>query len=92
VFSTHTFNGGVETNKTTVVSETLDFNIDLSTIVDASGKMIFNVVCRSCGMDLKSVDKTGKLGCPCCYTVFGKQVKILLRKLDKRVGEIKNNR
>lgn len=44
-----------------------------------------DVVCERCGTTLSQFTKSGKLGCPCCYTSFRKQLTPMLQQIHGRV-------
>lgn len=44
-----------------------------------------DVVCERCGTTLSQFTKSGKLGCPCCYTAFRKQLTPMLQQIHGRV-------
>jgi protein arginine kinase activator len=47
--------------------------------------------CKSCGFDIGSFEKVGRLGCPACYTSFKKELLPLIKKIhgsDKHMGKM----
>lgn len=44
-----------------------------------------DVVCERCGTTLSQFTKSGKLGCPCCYTAFREQLTPMLQQIHGRV-------
>ena len=41
--------------------------------------------CEKCGWSFRNFEKTGRMGCPSCYQVFGANLKPLLHKLQKNL-------
>lgn len=39
------------------------------------------IVCESCGMSYDDFQKTGKMGCGNCYTIYGEKLKPLMKRL-----------
>ncbi len=47
--------------------------------------------CEACGWTFRNFEKSGRMGCPACYSLFGKGLKTLLNKLQagaKHAGKI----
>lgn len=44
-----------------------------------------DVVCERCGTSLSQFTKSGKLGCPCCYTAFRTHLTPMLQQIHGRV-------
>lgn len=44
-----------------------------------------DVVCERCGMSLSHFTKSGKLGCPMCYTAFREKLTPMLQQIHGRV-------
>ena len=43
------------------------------------------IVCERCGTSVKQFTKSGKLGCPSCYTAFREQLTPMLQQIHGRV-------
>ncbi|MBN1353604.1 MAG: UvrB/UvrC motif-containing protein [Candidatus Omnitrophica bacterium] len=49
-----------------------------------------SIKCSACGFTFNNFRKMGRLGCPVCYEIFGKQLSPLLRKIhgtDSHIGK-----
>jgi len=44
---------------------------------------ISDIRCDSCGMDYSRFKKTGRLGCPKCYSAFSNELLPILRRIQK---------
>jgi len=46
----------------------------------AETKEALNIICSGCGLDLKTFEENGLLGCPACYIAFEDILKTILRR------------
>lgn len=70
------------------MSPTLSELADLLSRMSQTTKMARPSACPSCRWTLVQVQKTGKLGCPTCYTHFSKDVEAILRKIQGQTQHV----